>query len=158
MKRLLYLFLLAAAGALVVRTYVMEGIYIASDSMKPTLKTNDHLFVNTMIFLFREPARGEIVVVKSPDNKRFVKRIIAIGGDVLEIKDKDVYLNMTKLEEPYVIHTRKDERLVDDNYGPVTVPEGHFFVMGDNRDSSDDSRNWASPFLARKDITGKVLK
>ena len=116
------------------------------------------LWCDKEIFLFREPARGEIVVVKSPDNKRFVKRIIAIGGDVLEIKDKDVYLNMTKLEEPYVIHTRKDERLVDDNYGPVTVPEGHFFVMGDNRDSSDDSRNWASPFLARKDITGKVLK
>ncbi|MDA8083836.1 MAG: signal peptidase I [Nitrospiraceae bacterium] len=151
--------------AIVIRTFIIQAFKIPSGSMLETLQIGDHILVNkivlgtpvdipfTNISLFRmpglrKPGRGEIIVFKYPeDTKRdFIKRVIAIGGDTVESRDKVVYVNGRKLVEPYVQHVDPDirPRGADprDNFGPITVPEGSVFVMGDNRDQSYDSRFW----------------
>ncbi|MCS7184974.1 MAG: signal peptidase I, partial [bacterium] len=97
------------------------------------------------------------------DQKGEVKRIIAVGGDRIMIKNKVVYLNGEVLNEPYAVYLRKNEMLVGDNIEEMIVPQGHYFVMGDNRDYSEDSRDWVDSngnrmyFLNRKFIEGKVI-
>jgi signal peptidase I len=165
MKRLLYLLFLGVAGALILRNYVFEGVYIASGSMEPTLSIGRHLFVNKFVYHFRGPARGEIVVFQSPvEQKDLVKRVIALPGDTVQLKDKKVILNGAALNEPYVKYVRPDEILRGDNIAAQKVPAGTLFVMGDNRDQSGDSRDWIDPatgehiyFVKIKDIKGKVL-
>jgi signal peptidase I len=138
-------------------------------------------FVRKSIFRYREPERGEIVIFISPfKRKYFVKRCIALSGDTVEIRHKKAYVNGRKLYEPYVIHRDTREfpplphveqsiyqrswesgefRFVGgncrDNFGPIVVPEGTIFMMGDNRDNSDDSRFWGP--LDKRDVIGKTL-
>ncbi len=152
MKRILFLLMLGAIGAFFVRQFCIEAISVASASMEPTLPSGMTYFVNKMVYFFRAPQRGEIVVLPSPvDTKKdLIKRVIAIGGDILEINNKKVSLNGKELSESYVRHTRKDEILYDDNLGPLVVPEAFVFLMGDNRDESGDSRDW-------KDKDGKYI-
>ncbi len=165
MKKLLLLIIVGVSLAYILRTHVVEWIYIASGSMEPTLHVNTRLFVNKLAYKFNKPKRGEIIVFRSPINdKKLVKRVIAIGGDKVEIVDKAVWLNGKEIEEPYVQHIREEEKFLDDNFGSCIVPEGCVFVMGDNRDESNDSRNWIDPktketipFIAFDEIEGRIF-
>jgi signal peptidase I len=130
------------------------------------LAVGHHAFVNKMAYRFSGPERGDIVVFPSPVNeeKDMVKRVIAVEGDAVEIKDKKVILNGKELIEPYIQHTRAGEILKGDNIGQMTVPRGHVFVLGDNRDESGDSRDWVDPatkrpvyFISVKNLKGKLL-
>ncbi|MGB7296866.1 MAG: signal peptidase I [Candidatus Aminicenantales bacterium] len=160
-----------------VMTFVVQAFQIPTGSMEPTLLIGDFLLVNKLVYsdpvTFLEKAvlprrdihRHDIVVFKYPKelNKDFVKRIIALEGEKVEIKDKQVYINDQPIPEDYKVHNdsqvfNKDgfyhyDDAIRDNYGPVVVPPGHCFVMGDNRDNSMDSRYWS--FLPMSYIKGK---
>ncbi|HSO24858.1 MAG TPA: signal peptidase I [Chondromyces sp.] len=158
--------LVAFILALFVRTFVFENFKIPSGSMEDNLLIGDHLVVNKFIFAgnagtflhrlfpYRAPERGDVVVFKYPEDPRrdFIKRCVAVGGDTVEIRRKQLFVNGRAQEEPHAVH--KDPRVYDDssavpvsarirdNFGPMTVPEGSIFCLGDNRDNSLDSRFW----------------
>ncbi len=165
MKKLLGLLIIGLSLAYILRTHVVEWIYIASGSMEPTLHVNTRLFVNKLVYKTGRPKRGEIIAFKSPaDDKKLVKRVIAIEGDRVEMVDKAVWLNGKKIEELYVQHTREGEKFLDDNFLSQIVPEGSVFVLGDNRDESNDSRNWIDPktnepmpFIKLEDVEGRIF-
>ena len=158
--------------ALLIRTFVIQAFKIPSGSMIPTLLIGDHILVNKFIYgtkipfsdkrilIFNRPKRGDIIVFKYPENpkKDFIKRVIAIENDVLEERDKVVYVNGKEIREPYAYYADKNIRQKGDprdNFGPLTVPENKVFVMGDNRDQSYDSRYWG--FVDIKEISGEAL-
>lgn len=168
----------AFAIALVIRTFVIQAFKIPSGSMIPTLLIGDHLLVNkfmlgtpvdipfTNIHLFRmpglrKPQRGDIIVFKYPEDptRDFIKRVVGVGGDVIESKDKTLFVNGRKLVEQYVQHVDSFIKPASmdgrDNFGPVTVPKGSVFAMGDNRDQSYDSRFWG--FVDLSMIKGKAI-
>ncbi len=160
-----------------VMTFVVQAFQIPTGSMEPTLLVGDFLLVNKLayvrpvlplegIILPRKPlARKDIVVFKYPKEltKDFVKRVIALEGEKLEIRDKQIYINDRPIDEPYKVHSDSQvfakndayhyDDVIRDNYGPVVVPPGHCFVMGDNRDNSADSRYWG--FLPLSYVKGK---
>jgi signal peptidase I len=159
--------------ALVIRTGVVQAFTIPSGSMIPTLLVGDYILVNkvtlgtpvevplTNVELFRlpgfsEPRRGDVVVFKFPlDEKRdFIKRVIAVGGEEVHIKGRQVFINGRPLDEPYAVWSDVSPH-ASTEYGPVTIPPDSFFVMGDNRDNSQDSRYWG--FLKREKIRGKAF-
>lgn len=160
-----------------VMTFVVQAFQIPTGSMEPTLLIGDFLLVNKLVYSNpstalernvlprRDIHRHDIVVFKYPKelNKDFVKRVIALEGEKVEIRDKQVYVNDQPIQEDYKVHNdsqvlNKDgfyhyDDSIRDNYGPVVVPPGHCFVMGDNRDDSMDSRYWS--FLPMSYIKGK---
>lgn len=143
MKRTLFVILIGVILALVFRHYCFEVIYIASDSMVPTYRVNDQLIINKLAYLFKKPERGDIVLLESPvSDKGLIKRIVGLPGEVLSIEDKQVSINDEFLEEDYTQYVRVDTLLVGDNIEPFTIPANQYFVMGDNRDVSRDSRDW----------------
>ncbi len=165
-KRFLFLLLLGLTGALLVRTYVIEAVAVVSGSMLPTLYVGQHYLVNKWIYRFRAPQRGEIISFEDPETPEIssIKRVIAIPGDTLALKDKKVVLNGTPLKEPYTHYARPKDKLVGDTMTEVTIPQGHVFVMGDNRDVSLDSTSWVDPktkqhmyFLPYSKIRGKLI-
>lgn len=164
--------------AIVIRTFAIQAFKIPSGSMLQTLQIGDHILVNkillgtpidipfTNINLFhmpgiRDPKRGDIIVFKYPEdpNRDFIKRTIAVGGDTVEVKDKVLYVNGDRMQEPYAQYVDNEVRRkgIDkrDNFGPFHVPQGSVFVMGDNRDQSYDSRFWGVVDL--KQIKGKAM-
>ena len=164
---------LALALALFIRTFFVQAFKIPSGSMIPTLLVGDHILVNKFIYGVRNPItrelwikgktpeRKDVIVFIFPKNRKldFIKRVIGLPGDVIEIHNKQVFVNGTPLDEPYVIHTDPNilprEISPRDNFGPVKVPPGHLFVMGDNRDQSNDSRFWG--FVPIRDVKGKAF-
>ena len=152
--------LVAILIALFIRTFVVQAFKIPSGSMKQTLQIGDHILVNKFIFgvkmpywnktilPLKKPQRGDIIVFKYPvdPSKDFIKRVIGVGGDVVESRDKQLYVNHKQVNHKFGVHT--DPRILSgankprDNFGPLTVPENALFVMGDNRDESYDSRFW----------------
>ena len=168
---------IAVILALFIRTFVVQAFKIPTGSMEQNLLIGDHLLVNKFIFA---PAasrlerallpvgtvkRGDIVVFKYPEepDRDFIKRVIGLPGDTVELRAKKVYINGTPLDEPYVHFltppSGEDQEVtsldVRENFGPKTVPADHYFVMGDNRDNSQDSRYWG--FLPRTYVKGKAL-
>ncbi len=143
--------------ALGIRAFVAEARYIPSGSMEPTLEINDRLVVEKVSYHFNPPERGDIVVFRPPESlfkpgqrrDAFIKRIIGLPGDTVEIADGTVFVNDEALTEDYI----KEQPLSD--WGPETVPDGFYLVLGDNRNSSFDSRSWG--FVAQEDIIGKAV-
>lgn len=131
--------------------FIAQAFYIPSVSMSPTLLIKDRIIVNKFIYSFTEPQRQEIIVFKYPvqPRRKLIKRLIGLAGDKVEIRDGLVYLNDQLLEEDYILE--KDYR----NYGPVVIPEDNYFVLGDNRNNSEDSRFWG--FVPKKNIIGKAI-
>lgn len=146
------LFAIALAVVLPVRLWVAEPIYVASPSMEPTLKTGTMLILDKVTLRGRPLRRGDIVSFRSPiEDRDMLKRVVALPGETVEMRNKVVYIDGEALEEPYVVHSRAEERLEGDNLAPVLVPENGYFVLGDNRDESNDSSVW-------KDPAGKPLR
>ncbi|MEW6348959.1 MAG: signal peptidase I [Thermodesulfobacteriota bacterium] len=148
-------------GASVLGTGGLEFGRIPAASMLPTLEVGDYYMMDTGSYLNRQPGRGDIVVFEAPGArpKDFIKRVIGLPGERIEIKDKVVFINDTRLEEPYVIHLHEAsfpaQAITRDNMGPAVIPEEHVFVMGDNRDYSHDSRFFGP--VPWESIAGKAL-
>ena len=168
---------IAVILALFIRTFVVQAFKIPTGSMGNNLLVGDHLLVNKFIFAPTESRieqallpiqpirRGDVVVFKYPSepDRDFIKRVIGLPGETLELKHKKIYINGSPIDEPYVHFLFPAEGGPGDeggfdvrrNYGPVTVPPDKYFMMGDNRDNSQDSRYWG--FLPRENIKGKAL-
>ncbi len=165
--------IIALLLALFIRSFIVQAYKIPSGSMIPTLLVGDYLLVNKLAYGIRNPIkddfiyfrklpkRQDVVVFTYPLNKKldFIKRVIGLPGDTIQIINKKVYVNGKLLKEPYVQFTDPEiypkEVSPRDNYGPVKVPPGYIFVLGDNRDQSYDSRFWG--FVPVKYIKGKAL-
>ena len=159
--------------ALVIRTYVVQAFKIPSGSMEPTLLVGDHILVNKFIYgtelpfshkrvlAVRSPHRGDVIVFEYPGDlsKDFIKRVVGTPGDVVTEKNKVVYVNGKRTADFFTKHTDPDIKPGNldprDNFGPIAVPPGEYFVMGDNRDESYDSRYWG--FVPMKDIKGEAF-
>ena len=181
--------IIAMLLAFTIRIFVVQAFKIPSGSMIPTLLIGDHILVSKLSYGFQwpteceikasfppmtcyrtetlvdfaAPERGDVIVFRFPEDedKDFIKRIIGLPGDTIEIRDKVVYINGTPLDDkPYT--QRIDPGLIEgsinprDNFGPITVPQESFFVMGDNRDQSLDSRFWG--YVSREKIRGKAFR
>jgi len=152
-----------------VMTFVVQAFQIPTGSMEPTLLIGDFLLVNKLVYSNpkfslektilprRDLRRQDIVVFKYPKEltKDFVKRIIALEGEKVEIRDKQVYINDEPIPEPYKFHKPEFFGLTAEDFGPVQVPEGYYFAMGDNRDNSKDSRAWG--FVPKDYIKGRAF-
>lgn len=138
-KKILLIILLCVILPFVVRIYFIQPYKMAAGSMEPTFKKGDMLLVNKTVST-DSIKRGDIVLSKFPEDPRrdFVKRVIGVGGDTIESKDKKIYINGIAMEEPYVQYIDKNIRSNKieprDNFGPFVIPVNHYFVMGDNRD------------------------
>ena len=167
---------IAVILALFVRTWVVQAFKIPTGSMENNLLIGDHLLVNKFVFgpqlssterailPMRDIKRSDIVVFKYPDEpeRDFIKRVIGLPGETIELRNKKVFVNGVELQEPYVHFLEASHMAgevtsfdVRERYGPVTVPKDQYFVMGDNRDNSQDSRYWG--FLPRHYVKGKAL-
>ncbi|HZV81374.1 MAG TPA: signal peptidase I [Geobacteraceae bacterium] len=162
--------IVAVILALIIRTFVVQAFKIPSGSMEDTLLIGDHLlvckflygtkipFTDRKILKIRDPKRGDVIVFEYPEDpsKDFIKRVVGLPGDVVEAKDKKVFVNGKPFENPHEIH--KESEIIPkaqnprDTFGPVTVPPDSYFVMGDNRDRSYDSRFWG--FVKSSKIKG----
>lgn len=167
LKRLLFLIAIALGATWVLRTFLFDTISVASGSMEPTLPVGQHYLVNRWIYRLGSPQRGDIIVFTSPVDEQtgFIKRVIGVPGDHIELRDKKVILNDKPLEEPYAVYKRAAEHLAGDNLGPLTVPENDYFVLGDNRDESFDSTTWRDAktgdpiyFLPAGHIKGRLVQ
>jgi len=148
--------------ALFVRTFVVQAFRIPSGSMEDTLLVGDFLLVSKFLYWFTDPKPDDIIVFKYPldPSRDFIKRCVAVQGQTVEIRDKELLVDGRRISLPpqgkhvdsatYPLGTN-----TRDNFGPVTVPPGHVFVLGDNRDNSRDSRYWG--FLNEKLIKGKAF-
>ena len=144
MKRLFIIVSISLILGLGFRKYVLGGISIATGSMEPSLKVGNFYLVNRFVYRFHAPERGDIILFSNPLDPEvgYVKRVIAIAGDDVEMREKKIYLNGQPLYEPYTQYLRSKEKLVGDTMSSVKVPEGKIFVLGDNRDVSDDATVW----------------
>ncbi|HAG70310.1 MAG TPA: signal peptidase I [Lachnospiraceae bacterium] len=146
---------LAIILAVVLNMFIVVNAVIPSASMETTIMTGDRIFGNRLAYINSEPQRGDIIIFKFPDDEKqlFIKRVIGLPGETLMVRDGLVYINGsdTPLDEPYV----NGEPFGD--YGPVTIPEGGYFMMGDNRNNSADSRFWNNPFVYSDKILGKAF-
>ena len=175
-RELPILIVVALAVAVVIKTFLVQAFYIPSASMRDTLLEGDRVMVNKLAFRFGEPERGDVIVFDSPlisheDGESFVgavvrnigealgvstpdtaliKRVIATGGETLEIRDSRVFVDGVAIDEPYL---RPGSHM--EAFGPVTVPAGEVFVMGDNRNQSEDSRRFGT--IPVDDIIGRAF-
>lgn len=150
-------FVIAGVVAIVLITYVVRSFYIPSESMVPTLLVNDYILVNKFVYRMSEPMRGDIIVFHPPDPRNpqvprdtdFIKRVVAVEYDEVVIKDGTLFLNGLPMDEPF-INSKPFE-----DFGPYRVPPGHLFMMGDNRNNSEDSRVWGP--LPLEFVVGKAF-
>ncbi len=177
------LVLIAFVLALLLKTFLIQAFYIPSESMVPTLEIGDRVLVNKVVYEIREPRRGEVVVFRdepdipgldtrsvgervldfltsglgaSPNERDFIKRIIGLPGETIEVREGVVHINGQPLEE--VVSGDGGYLLEPDlsDFGPVTIPDGQYFVMGDNRRNSADSRSALGP-VPREELIGRAF-
>ena len=143
----------AIAVAMFIRTFIVELYVVDGPSMRPTLQHEERLVVNKFIYYFRNPQKGEVVIFRYPrdPSRDFIKRVIATAGDTVEIKEGRVYVNDQLLMEDYILEKTRTE------YPKVTIPEGTIFVMGDNRNNSEDSRFSDVGFVPLDLVKGKAV-
>jgi signal peptidase I len=145
--------LFAFAIAIFIVIFVVQPVKVEGTSMQPQLLDQERIFVNRFIYRFQDISRGDIVVFWYPkDNRKsFIKRVLGVPGDEVEIRRGSVFINGNKVEEPYLKPEFRDNK----SFGKVIVPPDNFFVLGDHRNSSNDSRSWG--FVARELIYGKAI-
>ena len=145
--------LIALVIAFVISYFIVELYLVDGPSMRPTLQSAERLVVNKFIYRFRAPERGEILVFRYPKDpsRDFIKRVIAVPGDTIEIKDGRVFVNQQLMNEPYILSKTRGD------YPLTTIPEGHIFVMGDNRNNSEDSRFADVGFVPYELVKGKAM-
>ncbi len=144
--------LIAVVLAFVIRTFIVEPYMVEGPSMRPTLENHQRLLVNKFLYYFSEPKKGEIIVFRYPrdPSRDFIKRVIAIGGDTIEIQNGKVFVNGELQNETYILDNTRG------NYQKAVVPKGRVFVMGDNRNNSEDSRFPDVGFVPFNLIKGKA--
>lgn len=165
------------AAALFLRASVVEAFKIPSGSMIPTLRIGDHILVSKLsygvrlpfttnsAYVFSQPQRGDIVVFTRPDEDvtpledeseiNIIKRVVGLPGDTVEVRDTKLYINNQPIDEEYA--RWEEGGIREGNFGPERVPEGHVFLLGDNRDHSRDSRFWQQPFLPIERVKGRAM-
>jgi signal peptidase I len=164
-------FIIAFIIALLIRTFLVQAFKIPSSSMEPTLLVGDHILVSKFIYglripyigkkflTFHRPKRGDVVVFVYPEDpkKDFIKRVIATGGEEVQIKNRTIFINGTAIMDPWGAYSPfiPSHFRPKDNYGPTVVPPHSLFVLGDNRDNSQDSRYWG--FVDSSAVKGKAF-
>ena len=146
-------FVIAFGLATFINKVIIFKVEVPSGSMEDTIMIGDRAITFRLAYLFSDPKRGDIVVFPFPDDESvdYIKRIIGLPGDTVEGKDGLVYINGEPLNEPYVMAP------IDSDFGPYVVPDDGYFMMGDNRNNSADSRFWENKFVSRDKIKGKAL-
>jgi len=145
--------LVAFVTAIFIVIFVIQPVKVEGTSMQPVLMDQERIFVNRFIYQFADISHGDVVVFRYPRdvNKSFIKRVLAVPGDEIEIRAGMIYLNGRRIDEPYVTPEFLDKR----SYPRTIVPPGRYFVLGDHRNSSNDSRNWG--FVEKRLIYGKAF-
>ncbi len=143
----------ALAAALLLNTFIIVNAQVTSGSMEHTIMTGDRVIGLRVSYWFETPQRGDIVFFKNPDDESeiFVKRVIGLPGETVEIKGGVTYIDGVAIEEPYLAEPAREL-----DFGPYTFPEGCFFMMGDNRNNSSDSRYWVHTYVHESKILGKA--
>ncbi|MGI6129820.1 MAG: signal peptidase I [bacterium] len=144
---------LAVVLALFIITFVVQSFIVTGPSMEPTLRSGERLLINKFIYRFSEPRRGDVVVFHPQARPRedYIKRVIGVAGETVEIRDGKVWVDGTDLTESYIKEPTYGQ------FGPVRIPQGKIFVLGDNRNNSQDSRYQEVGLVSLKSITGKAL-
>jgi signal peptidase I len=145
--------LAAIVFSLFINLIIIVNATVPSSSMETTIMKGDRVIGFRLSYLFSDPERGDIAIFKYPDNEKmlFIKRIIGMPGETLEVQGGHVYINGEELEEPYL------DVVTEGDFGPYEIPEDSYFMMGDNRNNSLDSRYWDNTFLRRDKIVGKGI-
>lgn len=147
--------LMAAILAGVINSFLIVNAQVPTSSMENTIMAGDRVVALRTAYYFGEPEQGDVAIFQYPDDPTgktlYVKRVIGTPGDTIVIKEGDVYVNETLMEEPYI-----REKTIG-SYGPFLVPEGCYFMMGDNRNYSLDSRFWNDTFVEKEEMLGKVV-
>jgi len=183
LRELPILVLVAFAIAIIIKTFVVQAFYIPSESMQNTLLVNDRVLVSKFIYRFKDPRPGDIVVFVAPPSatsslpapsggvsgffnslkeglglpssqRDFIKRVVAVGGDTVQVKDNALYVNNVRKDEPY-LKDHNPATMGMGDYGPTKVPKDHLFVMGDNRSNSDDSRMFGT--IPKSTVLGQAF-
>ena len=138
-----------------IRTFLFQPFFVRGESMSPAFENGDYLIIDQLSYRFRDPQRGEVIVFKHPPSQRYIKRIVGLPGETVEIEDGKVIIY--KQEEFYILD-ESDYLPLDvltTGEAPISLAENEYFVLGDNRFASSDSRRWGS--LTREDIIGRVF-
>lgn len=153
-KELANIIIIAFILAMILRTFIIEARVIPTGSMLPTIQLQDRVIVAKFAYWFKMPEHGDVIVFEPPaiinQKEDFIKRVIGLPGDTIEVKDGQLFRNGTALDEPYLAETPTY------TYGPVTVPKNCLFVMGDNRNQSFDSHLW-NGWLTLDHVKGKAF-
>ena len=145
--------ILSVLLAFIVIVFLYQPVQVEGTSMMPRLENHERIFINKFVYRFRPIERGDVVVFRYPldPSKSYIKRVIGLPGDVVSIQDGRVLVNGNSLREPYVPAQYRD----DQSYAPVHIEPNHYFVLGDHRNSSNDSREWGT--VPRRDIYGRAV-
>lgn len=138
-----------------IKNFVLINAVIPSGSMENTIMTGDRVFGNRLAYRFGDPERGDIAIFRYPDDESelYIKRVMGLPGDTIEIKDGLLYLNNSEepIAEPYL------KEIPEGDFGPYQVPEGCYFMLGDNRNKSNDSRMWENTYVTRENVLAKAV-